>query len=191
MVRLMRHAFAVLLLSCAPAWAACPPSADVGEAAAAVIERLRAAPDARAAQRISGDLWRLWTRAPDERAQALLDEGMGRREAFDLPGAARALDALVAYCPDYAEGWNQRAFVAFLRGDHEAALPDLDRALALRPRHVAALSGRGLTLIALGRIVEGQDDIRAALALNPWLAERRYLSLDPLTGRPRPPQTDL
>ena len=180
-----------LLLGTAPALAECPPAPDIAAPADAVIERLQDAPDAAAAQRIGRELWALWTRAPDPRAQALLDEGMGRRDALDLAGATVAFDALVAYCPDYAEGWNQRAFAAFLRGDHAAALSDLDRALALAPRHVAALSGRGLTLIAQGRIAEGQVDIRAALALNPWLSERRLLDLDPATGRPRPLQTDL
>ena len=175
----MRPILLALTLAAGPALADCPTAPDIASDAHAVIERLRDAPNGYAAQRISADLWALWTRAPDGHAQSLLDEGMERRAAFDLDGARAALDELVAYCPDYAEGWNQRAFVNFLAGRHDAALPDLDRALDLAPEHVAALSGRGLTLIAMGRIAEGQDDIRAALELNPWLSERRYLTLEP------------
>jgi tetratricopeptide (TPR) repeat protein len=93
----------------------------------------------------------------------------------DRAGAMAAFGALIDYCPDYAEGWNQRAFLAYLGGDFAAALPDLDRALSLRPRHVGALSGRALVLIALGREAEGYETLRAALELNPWLAERRLL----------------
>ncbi|KIQ68444.1 TPR repeat protein [Wenxinia marina DSM 24838] len=59
--------------------------------------------------------------------------------------------------------------------DYEAALDDLDTALALNPDHVAALSGRALTLMGLGRMDEGQAALRAALALNPWLGERAML----------------
>ena len=90
-------------------------------------------------------------------------------------GAIDVLDRLVAYCPDYAEGWNQRAFVHFLRQDFEAALTDLDAAIALNPRHVGALSGKALTLIGLGRKAEAELALRAALALNPWLSERHLL----------------
>ena len=182
----MRITCLVLALwpAASPAQEACPPQPDIAAEMDGLIARARAAPDARAAQSVSDAMWALWSRAPDARAQELLDEGMERRSAFDLAGAVDALDALVAYCPDYAEGYNQRAFANFLRRDYAAALPDLDRAIALRPRHVAALSGRGLTLIALGRVEEGQDAIRAALELNPWLQERAYLP-------PEAPGTDL
>lgn len=172
----------VLPLLAAPAWADCPAAPDVSVPTEAIYTRLADAPGPAAARFIAVELWSHWTKAPDDRAQALLDEGMERRAAMDYAGARVALDALVAYCPAYAEGWNQRAFVAFLTRNHEAALADLDRALDLNPRHMAALSGRGLTLIALDRIAEGQADIRAALEMNPWLAERRFLRLDPLDG---------
>lgn len=165
-----------------PAVADCPEAPDIANEMDRLIARAQTADGPAEAQAASAAMWALWTRAPDPEAQALLNEGMERREATDLAGAIKAFDALIAYCPDYAEGYNQRAFANFLRGDAEAALPDLDRALALRPRHVAALSGRGLTLIRMGRIAEGQEAIRAALELNPWLAERRFLSLNPNDG---------
>ncbi|WP_043918855.1 tetratricopeptide repeat protein [Jannaschia aquimarina] len=161
-----------------PLWA-CPAPPEIAPAMDRLIEQAQTAPSAAAGRLASAGMWREWTRAPDARGQELLDEGMARRQAGDLRGALIAFDTLIEYCPDYAEGWNQRAFVRFLSGDFAAALPDLDRALELRPRHVAAMSGKGLTLIQLGRIAEGQDMIRAALELNPWLPERRYLSLQP------------
>jgi len=105
----------------------------------------------------------------------MLDWGMARRAIYDFDAAKEAFDALVAYCPDYAEGYNQRAFVAFLRGDYAAALEDLDEALARNPSHIAALSGKALTLMGLGRMAAAQGVLRDALALNPWLPERRYL----------------
>ena len=76
------------------------------------------------------------------------------------------------------------------KGDHIVE-PDLVAPAQLCDRHVAALAGKGLTLIGAGRIAEGQDAIRAAMAFDPWLGERHYLRLDPDTGELRPPQTDL
>ena len=72
-------------------------------------------------------------------------------------------------------GVNQRAFIYFLREDFAAALPDLDRTLVLSPRHIGALTGRALTLSALGRNAEATLSLRQALELNPWLSERHLL----------------
>ena len=101
---------------------------------------------------------------------------MRARAEYDFLPALEAFDKLTAYCPDYAEGYNQRAFVNFLRQDYEAALVDLDLAIARSPRHIAAIAGKALTLIGLQRDAEAQRVLREALALNPWLSERRYLT---------------
>lgn len=153
----------------------CPPAPDIAARADPLHEALRGAPDPAAAARLSAELWRLWTRAPGSAAQALLDRGMGAIRAGDLIEAERALGRLVEVCPDYAEGWNQRAFARFLGGRFDPALEDLDRALALSPRHLGVLSGRAMTLMGLGRTAEAQETIRGALRLNPWLAERAIL----------------
>jgi tetratricopeptide (TPR) repeat protein len=159
----------------------CPPAPDHAEAHAAIISQLNRAADAEMAAGLGAELWDLWLDAPDDRAQDLLDEGMALRNRGDLDGSVTVLDALVAYCPDYAEGFNQRAFSHFLAQDYEASLTDLDRALALNGTHVAALSGKGLTLIGLGREEEAQEALRAAVRLNPWLRERALIDGPPET----------
>ena len=153
----------------------CPQAADHSVAIARLVEAIRVAPDARAAREISNDMWALWTDAPDEKAQMLLDRGMTRRAELDLVGALQDFKALVDYCPNYDEGYNQRAFVNFIRKDYASALVDLDRVLEVSPAHLGALSGRALTLIALGRDREAQQDLRMAVILNPWLPERVLL----------------
>jgi len=154
---------------------ACPPSPDHSQALTRLIGEIRDAPDERSGQEVSNQMWALWTDAPDAYAQELLNEGMTRRGVYDFAGAIKAFDALVAYCPDYAEGYNQRAFINFIREDYAAALPDLERALELSPRHVGALSGQALTFFALERLPEAALALRGALALNPWLSERHLL----------------
>lgn len=171
----MRLALA-LALSAAPALAeTCPPNPDIAAEMAPFYEALKDAPNEMAAEVINREMWARWTRAPDARAQALLDEGMGARAVADYDAARAAFDALVAYCPDYAEGYNQRAFINFLRQDYGRALEDLDIALGLSPRHVGALSGKALTLMGLGRVKAARGVMQEALALNPWLAERHMI----------------
>ncbi|WP_043771920.1 tetratricopeptide repeat protein [Roseivivax isoporae] len=161
--------------------AECPPPPDHAAALDALFARVQAAETEMAAREIANEMWAYWADAPDETAQDLLDRGMQARRAFDLLGALDAFDRLVSYCPDYAEGYNQRAFVNFLRQDYATALPDLDAALERAPRHVAALSGKALTLFGLGRDAEARIVLRRALALNPWLSERHMLKNSPET----------
>ena len=150
----------------------CPPAPDHTAEISELLDRLQSVGEQGAAQAISNERWACWTDAPDETAQEILDRGMRKRAAWDLLGAREEFDTLVRYCPEYAEGYNQRAFVSFLGQDYGAALPDLDKAIALSPQHVGALSGRALTLVGLGREAEAQDALAAALELNPWLPER-------------------
>lgn len=169
--------FSVLLLS-SPALA-CAPVEDRSLETSALLEMIREAKTEWAAQGITSRLWSVWTDAPDAEAQALLDLGMAQRRAYQFAAAVETLDGLVEYCPEYAEGWNQRAFAKFLDQDFEGALSDLNRALELNPLHVAAMSGKALTLMGLGREDVAQTVLREALELNPWLPERRYLQETP------------
>ncbi|MEL6806965.1 MAG: tetratricopeptide repeat protein [Pseudomonadota bacterium] len=172
----MKALFILALLS-APAWAdTCPPPPDNSAALSALIEQIREAPNEGAARPISGQMWELWLMAPDEAAQEVLDEGMRQRSSYDFAGSLASFDRLVAYCPDYAEGYNQRAFSHFLTENFDAALVDLDAALRLSPDHVGAQSGRALTLMNLGRLEEARAQMLAALENNPWLSERALLA---------------
>ena len=177
----MRALCLILALSLpAPALAdGCPEAPDHSAALDSLLAQLQTVQGQMEAVPLGNRMWDLWLDAPDEPSQAMLDEGLRARSSFDYLRALDRFGRLVDYCPFYAEGYNQRAFIHFLREDYEAALPDLDRALAINPRHVAALAGKALTLLALGRDDEGQRVLREAVALNPWLNERALLRPEP------------
>lgn len=179
MLVVMKHlaplALALSVLAPAVFAQTCPDAPDHSAAAYQAIEQLKAAPSERDARAFNAMLWEMWLDAPDGRAQNMLQEGMARRQTFDLAGAVVVFSDLIAYCPDYAEGWNQRAFAYYLQTDFERALADLDEALARNPEHIAALSGKALTLMGLGRPEMAQEVLREALEMNPWLPERVYL----------------
>ena len=165
-----------LAVIAAPAMAdECPKGQNHAPRISEIITQLGAVKSARASRPLTQELWGLWLDAPDDVAQGILDKGMAQREKSDFLGSRETLDGLVEYCPDYAEGYNQRAFSSFLRRDYVAALSDLNAALAIMPNHIAALSGKGLTLMGMGRRDEGQAALRSALALNPWLSERTLI----------------
>lgn len=168
----------------------CPKAPDHSVRLAELVQEVRAAKNEMHAAPINNQMWELWTDAPDETAQEILDRGMRKRGSYDLLGARGDFDTLVEYCPDYAEGYNQRAFINFIRQDYEPALVDLTRAIELSPTHTGALTGRALSYYALGRMAESRADLEVALGLNPWLAERHMLS-DPALKGAEPEGDDL
>ena len=178
----MRALVLLFLLSLPAAAADCPDPPDTVEARAALLQQVRVAKDEATANGLMNRLWLLWTRAPDDRAQALLDRGMERREVSDYAEAEIAFSDLIAYCPAYAEGWNQRAFIRFLQGRYPESVADLRHALDLSPDHIAARTGLALSLLGAGRTEAGQTALREALAMNPWLMERTLLVATPKPG---------
>lgn len=165
----------VLACGCGPVWAECPPAPDHSELQDHIYDQLRQAKNELSARPLMGLLWSLWKDAPDAKAQDMLDVGVSQIRVANYSGAIETLNELVTYCPNYAEGYNQRAFAYYLQNDFANALPDLDKAIALSPGHTAARSGRFLTLVGMGRPELAQNELRTALDMNPWLPERRYL----------------
>ena len=184
MMTVMRWIAVVLLIPSA-LWAdECPDAPDHSIELSALFDEARSAPNEREARGLSEKMWALWLDAPDEAAQEVLDRGMQQRASYDYTGAHATFTTLIAYCPMYAEGYNQRAFVHFLTGNHDEALTDLEQALALSPNHVGAQSGRALTLMHQGKIPEARAQMLEALANNPWLSERALIG----EGAPLGPQ---
>ena len=87
-----------------------------------------------------------------------------------LAEALAAFDRVVELAPDYAEGWNKRATLHYLRGNYVASVDDIERALDLEPRHFGALSGLAMVSLAIGEEERALDAFEAALAIHPHLA---------------------
>ena len=153
-----------------------PGSAEIDiDLRAPLFEKLQKSTSETEATPVANMLWRDFTRAPDAHSQDLLDKGMRRIRQGAADTAEPILDELITYCPDYAEGWNQRAFARFLTGNYDGALEDLERTLEIEPRHFGALAGKGLTLLRQGRQVQAHQALREGLAVHPWMNERHLL----------------
>lgn len=135
-------------------------------AAAKTEEQGRAAEDA---------IWEMWIDHPDPAIRAAIRLGMDQRESYDWDGAIATFSTVIERDPGYAEGWNQRAFIHFLKEDYDASLADLEKALALEPRHFGAMSGKALIFLQSGRFDKGQQLLRRAVTIHPFLKERRML----------------
>lgn len=150
----------------------CPGALEYADRKAELRTAILGARNASAGRLLSRELADLRSIAPDRRSQALLDEGRAALGTGALDTASARLEALVLYCPDFAEGFRARGHLHVLQGRVAAALADIDRALALAPDHAPAMAERAALLMRQGRFLEAQEALSSALALNPWLPQQ-------------------
>ncbi len=154
-----------------PALCAGPAAADQDDPRLeALFARLKAAPDADAAQEVEAAIWHIWIQSDDEVIGMLMAQGLAAMTRRDLRAALGKFDQIVKIAPGFAEGWNKRATVHYLLGDFSGSLHDIARTLKLEPRHFGALSGRGLVLLELDQQVGALESFEAALAVHPNLS---------------------
>jgi tetratricopeptide (TPR) repeat protein len=137
-----------------------------------LFARLREA-DAVEAPAIEARIRAIWYRHPDRIATSLLDEGVVLLSDRQWSAAYRRFDELVQHAPDFAEAWNQRATAAFLLDDLDTAVRDIQRTLALEPRHFEALARLGEVHLKLGQPETALRAFEAALAIHPTMAAVR------------------
>lgn len=148
-----------------------------------LFARLKTTKDEAEGDTIVAEIWQAWMQSGD----AALDEAMHRAVLAmgHVPGLALPiLDDIVARAPQWAEGWNKRATALFLLGEYDRSLADIDRVLALEPRHFGALAGLGFIRMNQGESRQALKALRRALAVNPFLKERHGIipALEKETG---------
>jgi tetratricopeptide (TPR) repeat protein len=137
-----------------------------------LFAQLRVAHDANEANDITHQIWQYWL-TPDVADLATRMQTVGTAQTVgDLPAALIILTGVTRDYPDYAEGWNQRATLYYMLGNFDASLADIEKVLALEPRHFGALSGRVMIYLKQGKRAEALKDMVAALAIDPYLSEK-------------------
>ncbi len=129
---------------------------------------LAAAEDAKEARRIAKEIELEWTRSGSASADLLLKRGRDALEAGDVAAAIGHLTALTDHAPEFAEGWHTRA-MAFADAElYGPALADIERTLALEPRHYNAMASLGGILAQSARPKMAKEAFEHALALHPF-----------------------
>ena len=176
----------VFLLGANAVWAQpsvpLPPAVGLSDSQAAeraaLLKELAAAKSDAEARGIEDRLWTFWRSFADDQGRQLLEQSKQAQLRFDYAEATLYLKELVKHAPQFAEGWNQLAYVYFLAGDYEDSLAAIERVLALEPMHYAALAGKGIILMQQGKAADAQVPLKRALAIDPWLKERNLIGED-------------
>ncbi len=110
-----------------------------------------------------------WARSESPTMTLLLARATKAMREEDYDTALRFLDDLIRLAPDFAEAWNRRATVHFLREDYGRSVADIQRTLALEPRHFGALAGLGIILDRLDQDADAYRVFERALEIHPHL----------------------
>ena len=135
-----------------------------------LFRSLKSAVSAEEAAPIEARIWMLWSTSGDQAVDSLMAVGLAAMGGRRYREALTVLDRVVRRLPDFAEGWNKRATVHYLMGNLRESTADIERTLALEPRHFGALSGLGLIGLAQGDDRRALEAFEAALAIHPHMA---------------------
>ncbi len=144
--------------------------AEIGRMADAdrVLERLADA-DPRVRSAAAAAAWQIWSRSGDPVIDTLYARGVEQMQASALGEALAIFNQVVQRKPAFAEGWNKRATIYFLLGEHEKSLRDCEEVFKRNPKHFGALSGAGQIHLELGNTRRALEFFRRAVKVNPNL----------------------
>ena len=169
----------------APAAEAQPLNIDAAESQrkarlGRLFDSLATAENAEDAKRYEQAIDRIWTASGSPTADLLMTRADEMMQANDAGGALTLIQAALDAKPDFAEGWNRRATLFFLRGDYVSAMAAIRETLRHEPRHYGAWAGLGRILQTTGDDQKALDAYRRALAIHPHL-ENLQEEIDSLT----------
>lgn len=135
-------------------------------------------PDEIVRARATQELWRIWFHQKGVYGWELLQSSQTLLEAGEITQAEAVLTELINDQPDFAEAWNQRAFLYYRLGQYKKSLSDCQMVIKLNPIHFGALHGLGLCHAALEEYSAAIQVFRRALEIQPYALENQKLILE-------------
>jgi tetratricopeptide (TPR) repeat protein len=106
--------------------------------------QLRNVDDLETASSIEKKIWATWVHRGDELVDLHMSLGIRAMHAGALKLSLRQFTTVINLDQNFSEGWNKRATVYYMMGDFDKSVQDIERTLALEPRHYGAISGLAL-----------------------------------------------
>ena len=126
------------------------------------------------ALRTEGAIWEIWLDGGDPALNGIMVQGVAAMSANRLRDAAERFTELILAAPEFAEAWNKRATVYYLMDRYEDSVRDIERTLALEPRHFGAISGMGLILLERGDEEGALGAFEKVLEVHPYAPGARF-----------------
>jgi tetratricopeptide (TPR) repeat protein len=132
--------------------------------------RLATSKDADETQGLIPLIDRTLLQSGSDSADFLMARAIAAMGASNLEASLALLDRLVAIAPDWAEAWNKRATVRYMKGDESGSMADIAQTIQREPRHFGALSGMGMILEQRGFNASALRAYRRVLEIAPEMA---------------------
>ena len=126
-------------------------------------------PDAMVNEMAEHALWSIWFRSGTPEANHEVCRGTKALNRRDFEHALTHFNRAVDFDPSFAEAYNQRAIVQYLREEYEQSVEDCRRTVSRMPCHFGAWAGMGHCYAHLGRHEEAIRSYEKALEINPRL----------------------
>ncbi len=134
------------------------PVLESGETLDRLFEQLKKDPKKSSASATARMIWREWTASGSKSIDLLMSWAARAMRDQEFAKAEDLLDQVIVLNPEYSEGWNRRATLYFTKLDYGRSLADIEKTLALEPRHFGALSGLAVIMQRLDR---NEDALKA------------------------------
>ena len=119
-------------------------------------------------------LWRTWCRSTNSEIDKIFRAGVDAMQDRRLEDAESFFGTVIDAAPEFAEGWNKRATVRYMRKNFHGAIADCQETLARNANHFGAASGQGLCHLTLRQFREAAVCFRRALEIHPHLEGARH-----------------
>lgn len=163
----LRLGLLTLLITMAPSWGKTGWANQNDTRLDSLFSQLQITGSGQKARTIEKFIWKIWRESGDESVDQLMVDGVKAMGGGNYEGALIAFSSIVKGAPNFAEGWNKRATLYWLMGDFEKSVEDINRTLALEPRHFGALSGLAMIRESQGRPLDALQAFERALKIYP------------------------
>ena len=182
----LRLGLLTLLITMAPSWGITGWANQNDTRLDSLFSQLQITDSGQKARTIEKFIWRIWRESGDESVDQLMVDGVKAMGGGNYEGALIAFNSIVEGAPSFAEGWNKRATLYWLMGDFEKSVEDINRTLALEPRHFGALSGLAMIRESQERPLDALQAFERALEIYPAMpnAAERIRKLNRQLGEP-------
>ena len=134
-----------------------------------LFNQLEKAPDSNTADLVTSQIWNRWMSASGDTAiNEMMERGTYFMQIGKLPLAEDIFTKIIDDHPDYAEAWNKRATVRFMRQNWRGSEADIAEVLSREPKHFGALSGLGMIKLYEGDLPTALLIYEEVLTIHPY-----------------------
>ena len=132
-----------------------------------LFDELQRTSDLNSIRNTENAIWQIWLQHENQDVMRLMEMGTQRMNYQRFNDALLIFSQIIENYPEFAEAWNKRATLYYIVGDLQASLEDIEKTLALEPRHFGALSGLGLVYVQRNELTKARETFEKLISIHP------------------------